>query len=272
MSSSCCSSSRQSRAGTSSTGSPQSRSSNRLWSDINDDSEEELWGRDQMLPGSLLEKLNDAERLFRASSQKSGDSPDSDVPSYPLDPHAPEFLPTLTHQCPVVGICHVIMEGNEDSAPQQESCSRRSKPSFWAKSRPAPLQKVQTPIVSQDSRQELSEEQMLRRERSIEVGKETKEYHFLIEQRKLGRIGDEPLTPDPRDHSLSKRQWLRVVQSWREELKSRHLAETTGVAFISSPDAASVASTEAEEVHGSEADDTITVHSDDASSAQWSSR
>jgi len=117
-------------------------------------------------------------------------------------------------------------------------------------------------------REDLTEEQIQRRTRSIEVGKQTKEYQFHLEQRRLQRPGVEPLTPNPQDN-VSKRCWMRALQHWREELRRSYLLE---ISVDSRPEAASVASTEAEETQGSELDDSATVTSDDASSAHWSSR
>lgn len=227
-----------------------------------------------MLPETLLGELNEPEMLRRTVPQETEDTLEHEVASSTLDVYAPEFLPTLTMDCPVVGACSVIFEGDEMSANAQE-CAAISRPTrrskFWNRSRPAPLTKA-PPRVPQGVPLELSKEQLARRVRSIEIGKETKEYIFHVEQRKLGWPGGEPLTPDPRDSSLSKRSWEREVQHWREELRRRYLLETTGISYGSRPEAASVASTEAEEAQGSEADDAITVNSDDASSTHWSSR
>lgn len=119
----------------------------------------------------------------------------------------------------------------------------------------------------------LSEEQLQRRIKHIEVGKATKEYHFFLERK--GRVGscDELQTPDPLDSNLhSRRSWHKAVEIWRAELRLRHLSETEGLSSEIGPEAASAASTEAEETQSNEADDSITEISDDMSSAHWSSR
>jgi len=259
-----------SRHTTSSTASPLS--GHRMWSDICDSDDDTLseWSEERMLPETLLSSIKEADLLLRKMPQEIEDSFESEASSTILSAHAPEFLPTLTMQCPVVGICHVIMEGDELSLSMQDCDAHpaaRTKP-FWRNKRPSLLEEAR-PQVPQGISQGLTEEQIERRIRNIEIGKETKEYAYLLEQRKLGQSGDdEPLTPDPRDTTISKRSWLREVQCWRQDLRQRYLLENAGIG----PDVASVVSTEAEEAQGSEADDTLTVNSDDASSAHWSSR
>lgn len=208
-----------------------------------------------------------------------------------LNAYAVEFVPTQSMTCPLVGICDVIVEGNEaeesagsselrfttphslqavqfDRLPRSQEAAQASTKKFWRTSKPATL-KVQPRVPQIVPVEALSEEQIARRVRNIEVCKDSKEYAFHLEQVKLLGPGAEPLTPDPRDSTISKRSWVRAVQSWREELCRRYLLETDPSSLESRPEAASVASTEAEEAQGSEAGDSTT---DDSSSAHWSSR
>lgn len=255
-------------------------SGQRLWSDICDSDDDTMseWSEERMLPETMLREMNEPEMLLRTTPQEMGDSPEHEATSPTLNPYAADFLPTLTMQCPVVGVCHVILEGDEAPVNGQEpSRSAPRTKSFWKRQRPSLLEvhpKRQPEQANSVAPQDATDDQLQRRMRSIEVGKETKEYQFHLEQRKLGRPGyiDEPLTPDPRDRTMSKRHWLRVVQEWREELRREYLRETTGMSIENRPEGASVASTEAEEAQGSEADDSMTVNSDDASSTHWSSR
>jgi len=208
-----------------------------------------------------------------------------------LNAYAAEFLPTLTMSCPLVGICEVIAEGDETEECLQDGPStqplivnfsptpglpsegpkdhalKSSSKRYWKKARDPCLEVQRDGDVH---REEITEECLRRRTRNIEVGKETMEYQYLVEQRRLGLTGAEPLTPDPEDRSLSKRRWDREVQNWRQELRKNYLLETTGISSRESvPEAASVVSTEAEEAQSSEADDTATVNSDETSSQHW---
>jgi hypothetical protein len=265
-------------------------SGHRLWADISDGEDDLLsdWGEGRMLPETLL--ASPESETPRSMPQKTEDLlAEQQASSHMLNAYAPEFLPTLTMSCPLVGMCNVIMEGDEgedaqaselrfvpaDCVVPMQSKGQSSGKKFWRTSREAhalaPLEVP--PRVLQDLPEKMSDEQMQRRIRSVEVCKDTKEYQFHIEQIKLRGPGAEPLTPDPRDSTISKRRWVRVVQQWREELRRRYLLETGDTSLENVPEVASVASTEAEETQGSEAGDSTTVDSDAASSyACWSSR
>jgi len=207
-----------------------------------------------------------------------------------LNAYATEFIPTQSMSCPLVGICEVIVEGDEsqdqpstelrftsthslmpiqqENLPLLQNTSKAGGKQFWRKPKPSPL--VVQPRVPQVTAAEvLSEEQIQRRVRSIEVCKTSKEYSSFVEEAKLLGSDAEPLTPDPRDSRISKRRWLRAVQDWRDELARRYNLELERSEGGSRPEAASVASTEAEEAQSSEAGDSTT---DDSSSAHWSSR
>jgi hypothetical protein len=175
----------------------------------------------------------------------------------------------------------VIAEGDEDfsyfsqhhstselCAPFDEADSQshasNSTNSYWKKKRPAALNKK---TFIQQERTPLNDVPVEKRVESINVGKQTKEYQWQMEQINLYGIGSEPLTPSPFDESLSTRGWKAAVEAWRKGLKhryERHLAEHR-------LEGLSVASTDADEVHGSEskseADESITTNGDDASSA-----
>jgi DNA-binding IscR family transcriptional regulator len=132
----------------------------------------------------------------------------------------------------------------------------KPKKPFWRKSRhveaPAPLEVH--PRVSQGVPEKMSEEQQQRRIKTIEVVKDTKEYQFHMEQIRLHDPASEPLTPDPRDNTISKRSWVRAVQNWRDELGRQFVAELAQTSLKDSHKAASVASTE-----GSEAGDSTSA-------------
>jgi len=280
---------RQSSRATSTTASPMSgRSGHRCWADISDsedvDSFGSEFGEERLLPETVLRAL-ESEGVKAAPST--------------LNVYAAEFVPTLSMRCPLVGICEVIAEGDELQLESQEdlqSGSRRllparviaamgshrelprqdakaSKKPFWRKSRQqAPAKEPQLPTP----REELTEEQVQRRLRMVEAGQKTKEYRFLTDEVDLCSpciSRRRPLTPDPRDSSLSKRGWDKEVQQWRKNLRRCYLLEvkpeTMGSSLENDNEAPSMASTEADEAPCSEADETTTVHSDlsDAASA-----
>jgi len=278
-------------------------SGHRLWADISDGEDDSIseWGEDRMLP-STFDIVSEPETPQSSTPQELEDVPaELQASTTVLNVYAPEFLPTLSMNVALVGIYDVILEGDEAQGSGEEalhaerhnevrfvpshclkplqswqSSSKGSKAGsryndkFWKK--PMPLrEEVRQPRVPQcvPSTESLSEEQLARRIRSIQIGMETKEYLFHLEKIRSGRPGAEPLTPDPQDASIGRRQWNHVVQNWRDELSRLYLLETEGLSLENRPEAASVASTEAEEAMASEMDDSTTV-SDDASSSQWS--
>jgi len=248
-----------------------------------------------MLPATF-DTLSEIETPQSATPHEPDDvHAERQAASAQLNLYAPEFLPTLSMSVPLVGIYDVIAEGDEAGEDLQSSehhhdvrfvashcmaplqawqssskgskAAARSVDKFW--SRQKQLQ-VRAPRVPQGvPSASLSEEQLARRIRSIQVGMDTKEYQFHAEKMRSGRPGAGPLTPDPHDASIGRRQWNSAVQNWRNELSRLYLLETEGLSLENRPEAASVASTEAEEAQVSEVDDSTTV-SDDASSTHWS--
>jgi len=215
---------------------------------------------------------------------------ETEVDSFSFNAYAAEFIPTFSMACPVVGYCDVIVEGDEETAtsdvvflpahcaaplaePLLESQSKAmsSKKNFFREKRPQALQvATRAPVLSDSDRK--------RRLRTIEVVKETQEYQFCLERRRLCGEVAEPLTPDASDATLSKRSWDHTVRAWRTQLRTHYhmfaSLEEASLFLEMPPKAASVASTEAEEAD--EADDSTVdrvseVNSDDASSAHWSS-
>jgi len=228
------------------------------WADFSDGDEDSLsdWGEELLLGVATPE----SEKLLGTASQEAGDVIDQHQASTStLNAYAAEFLPTLSMSCPLVGFCEVILEGDETQEKVKAGAKRH-----WQKPRPAkaPCEQQRLEV------EQISEDQLQRRIRSVEAGMASKEYHFLLEHKGHGGPG----APDPQDSALSsRRSWLQAVQIWREELRRLFLLETEGLSFENGPEVASVASTEVEETHGSEMDDSTTI-SDDASSAHWSSR
>jgi hypothetical protein len=273
-------------------------SAHRSWADISDSEDIDSFGssefgEERLLPETVLRELE-------FDGKKAGHSESFGVRQRQLNVYAAEFVPTLSMSCPLVGICEVIVEGDELELESQEDVqngarrlppsrvsatmgshrelprqdAKASKKPFWRKSRQqAPAKEPQLPTP----REELTEEQVQRRLRMVEAGQKTKEYRFLADEVRRFPSG-RPQTPDPRDSSLSKRGWDKEVQQWRKNLRRCYLLEvkpeSMGTSEHNDTEAPSMASTEADEAPCSEADETITVHSDlsDASSAHWCSR
>lgn len=237
-----------------------------------------------------LSVCGDERMLSSPAMQQSSSSPrtlpqeaaDSLATAAALNAFAIEFVPTQSMACPLIGICSVIVECDEaedsqlrfttpqslrpvhyDRMPRQCEKLQASKKPFWATPKPEAAA-VQSRVARGVPAETLTEEQIARRTKSIEVGKATKEYRFHVEQAKLG---SDLVTPDPSDSAISKRHWIRVVQTWREELSRRYLSGSE-----QSLETASMASTQAEEMQGSESGDTTTTVDDDSSSAHGSSR
>lgn len=300
-----CSSSRQGSdcQSTSASASPLSgtpvlsrRSDHRLWADISDGEDDSMseWGEDRMLP-TTFDNVSESDTSERhtATPQKLEDvHAELQAPTTKLNVYAPEFLPTLSMSVPLVGIYDVIVEGDEAELQDSENfrfasshylvplqqrhrtssdgskAGMSSASKFWRKpkSLEARQPRVQQGVPAGES---ISQEQLQRRIRSVQVGMETKEYQFHLAKASSGRPGNELPTPDVHDASIGRRQWNHVVKHWREELERLYLLETEGLSLEGRPEAASVASTEAEETQTSEVDDSTTVTSDDASSTHW---
>jgi hypothetical protein len=229
-----------------------------LWADLSDGDEDSLseWGEEMLLGVATPEST----KLRGNASQEAGDvTHQHQVSISTLNAYATEFLPTLSMSCPVVGHCEVILEEDETQGKVKAAKRRHSR-----------YKLADAPREEQIS--EISEDQLQRRIRSVEAAMKSKEYHFLSEHKGYGGLGAELMTPDPQDSALSsRRSWLQAVHIWRNELRRLFLLETEGLSLENGPEVASLASTEVEETQGSELDDS-TIISDDASSANWSSR
>lgn len=56
------------------------------------------------------------------------------------------------------------------------------------------------------------------RQKTISLNKKTAEYKWFDETRASRERENEPLTPNPMDRGLSKRQWKHEVADWRDKL------------------------------------------------------
>jgi hypothetical protein len=202
------------------------------------------------------------------------------LPAWQPNVHAPEFIPTLGMTCPVVNVCctgpaeaapgrwMAPAGGAPDGSPTKLDTQAMETPekgteaarSFRKKKRPPTLQEPEKKRTRSEERQqqqplpspghhpmpEASEDVWMHRkeirEKAIALGKDSPEYRWFFD-RKLqeeDREEGEPVTPDPRDRSLSKRQWKYTVQQWRVKLKQRYLDESgqdgSGSAAASEPE------------------------------------
>lgn len=292
------------------------------WADAslsNDEDEENTTDEEEELfmPRSCDRSASSVEAASEAASDAGGSS---GVPAQAAatSPHAPwtmnacapEFIPTLTMACPLVGVCHVIPECQDtrllevpadtiwayafvsasaltappaaaareappadQMQPQDPEMPPRRAPGHWlaarrekensrrppqlslsdvifngsptAKEIAPSITSTATAAVSRPPRSkgpgkfempEATEEEWQRRvetrRKAINIGKETVEYRRLAEVR-LSKCNEddavaEPLTPDPFDRTVSKRQWKYNIKQWRLALKSLYLEECPG--------------------------------------------
>lgn len=198
---------------------------------------------------------------------------------------APEFVPTLSHCCPLSGVIDVIPENEtgllNEAGPafydtgfsvlaSSSGCSsngKSSKRSKGRKQRPAPLEvsrhqqhvDLELPPATEEEWQRRLES----RSRSIMVGKTSAEYISFMESKTIRQSESEdnfvePLTPDPTDRSISKRRWKYEIQVWREMLKVAVAAKASG-----SDSMASTEEWQSQATNTTEADDFEVIDGDD---------
>mmetsp|Transcript_20034 Transcript_20034/g.53185 ORF Transcript_20034/g.53185 Transcript_20034/m.53185 type:complete len:322 (+) Transcript_20034:128-1093(+) len=186
---------------------------------------------------------------------ESQDRPRSLRGSWRPNLNAPEFIPTLSHSCPLVATVILDEDGRAVSrtsgvlTPEKGGGPSGGLPPLerrrrgGAKARPTaievspakkrtseseppekmqPPDKMPMPEVSEEDWQHRIE----MRRKAIDVGKKTREYQWYAET-KQGQSKDEPEppTPNPADRTVSKRRWKYDVMQWRIALKQRHLDE-----------------------------------------------
>lgn len=209
-----------------------------------------------------------------------------------LKADAPEFVPTLTMVCPLVGFCG--MTSIDEASVQEASFAtpqnhfepnpqspellrltpkegrrrggvgrkRNTPPAIQVPERKrtkseerrlSPLEDAK-PCKPQMEMPEATEEEwqhrIKKRELAITLSKKSQEYQ-RFQQLKMNeeREEGEPLTPDPRDRSLSKRKWKHDVDEWRKWLLKRYGDEGQG-SVASTEEWLSVFTTTTEEADG----------------------
>lgn len=201
--------------------------------------------------------------LIRGASSRQSSKEDS-MPTWQPNVHAPEFIPTLGSACPVMNIYGAIREVPRPlSSPRLTDASAGSPSSKSEalqtpekvaaaaqlfrkkKQRPPAIQEPAQKRTRSEERQqpslspgnhampEVSEDvwhhRLEVREKALVLGKDTPEYRWYSElKQREAREDGEPVTPDPRDRTISKRQWKYTLQQWRTRLKELYCDEGHG--------------------------------------------
>lgn len=153
--------------------------------------------------------------------------------------NAPEFIPTLTMQCPFIGICHTVsgtafadsstFTPEKGRAPSPTSRAGRSRHSAKKRRTSTAQAAPRTPrpvsMPSEDATEEDWQRRAEMRQKAIDMVKKFPEYRWYSEAK---REGDPPLTPDPRDRGISKRRWKYLTAQWRLALKQRYIEDGHG--------------------------------------------
>jgi len=109
---------------------------------------------------------------------------------------------------------------------------------------------AETEVVTEDQ----WEHRAATRQRAIDIGKATKEYSWHSDRQ---HKDDEPLTPDPTDRSISKRQWKYRVMQWRTAFNQRYLESQSRAIYMEecgSVDTAATSTTASLRCEGTDAD------------------
>jgi len=151
---------------------------------------------------------------------------------------APEFIPTQSMDCPLLGFCRSVSEDTSQgcktpvastataAAGVGSSLAVFDMTASHTKSPP----EIKVPLRHAASNEscsswgeipEASEEDWERREKnrmmSVQIVKESPEYQVYLEKMlSEEQLVDQPETPDPTDRSISKRKWKYLVQQWRQ--------------------------------------------------------
>lgn len=199
--------------------------------------------------------------------------------------NAPEFIPTLTMQCPIVGICHMSASGATQSAEPSfftpEKC-REPSPSAGGrrrhggkKRRTSSMQDLASAAPSQkrtkSEERECSQRAQLRvsvpceeateedwqrraemRQKAIDIVKKFPEYRWYSE---VKHEDDPPMTPDPKDRGISKRRWKYLTAQWRLALKQRYIEDGHGSVAGTEEMMTTISTEDTEGIRAFEADD-----------------
>lgn len=161
---------------------------------------------------------------------------------------APDFVPTLTMVCPLVGFCEV--EGGEVcqawtelpmdmlppcsvgprlAAPAPAAGGLGQEPRREQRRRRSSVTKALEPTrapIDEDCEKHVTEEEwqnrIQARVRAVDLGKATREYRCHAEAKarvETTSAGERARTPDPEDRTCSRRHWKYEVSHWRAVLR-----------------------------------------------------
>jgi len=108
--------------------------------------------------------------------------------------------------------------------PAAQRCLWSGCPSFAGSRRASycQLQQGEMPEATEEEWQHRVEV----REKSVAISKETAVYQWYSSLKpREKRANGEPMTPDPRDRTVSKRRWKYLVQCWRTSMHSMYIEE-----------------------------------------------
>jgi len=137
---------------------------------------------------------------------------------------APDFLPTQSMNCQLVGFSQVASEkatlpARKSEASPAVGCMNFRAAGMLGGNRGSFAEEA-VPAVPQGDIPEATEEEWERRRDSrilcIKIRQDTPEYVAYLEGLKKNSQADELITPDPADRSISKRKWKYLIQQWSD--------------------------------------------------------
>lgn len=204
------------------------------WADVSDVSESED-DVDDLLPEShgVPETAGVAQTIQDATVNVA--DLDGSQRAWRPNAEAPEFIPTLTMTCPLVGVIasEGVQQGFFDEVLRVPHTPKRTR----RRARKPQLTPLEIPARSPEAAggelPEASEEQWQHRAEmrrtSVALVKATSVYEWY-NMAKPRETWDkcEPMTPDPLDRTISRRQWRGNVERWRQLLQELYMEEGDG--------------------------------------------
>jgi len=204
----------------------------RRWSDFQDESEGE--GTDDETESTSTGGLSLETTLVEACTTDTvceaaiASEPSRPRLRTPLSADAPEFVPTLTMQCPLVGTFYLTAETPEMRPPPREELRRAAPPP--------------------EASEEVWQCRIMQRQKAVQAGMELEAYRWYASLSPCDKRRDlvQPM-PDPMDRTLSKRRWKYLVQNWRVSIAELYAEEqecSTAMTVALSDECQSEATTE----------------------------
>lgn len=224
------------------------------WADIDvhdggDDTEDEIGGTPTsflVLPSVVVRQSRNADEDKKRTTSTYSRECEPDARSWLPNAAATEFIPTLTMECPLVGVIQISTEDGQvtdgvaafelfSPAPASQRLAYSKRPAKISIPIPRPptrdQRKMKTPVLTKvgpactedqnvmpEASEEVWQHRADQRQRDIRVVKEAPEYQRHIARKALDGCDEgEPLTPNPFDRTLSKRRWKFSLQQWRKQ-------------------------------------------------------